>query len=152
MKLYKFIALINLQRNPASGPVYKGCWTLWTKHSHFLWGLFDNCIMGFFWNGFGGLSPWWVGISKRTSKPARVICPGCQSALSLAVTEENWHCPAAHIISNKLVLLHESFYKPQDNTEMLVDSVQFCQLFLGFKGCQIQHWLLLLGGERFVWW
>lgn len=80
-----------------------------------------------------------------------MICLGCQSALSLAVTEENWHCPAAYIISNKLVLLHESFYKPQDNVEMLVDSVQFCQLFLGFKGCQTQHWLLLLGGELFVW-
>lgn len=106
---------------------------MWTKHSHLLWGLFDNCIMGFLRNGFGGLSPWWVGICKRISKPAHVICLGCQSALSLAVTEENCHCPAAYIISNKLVLLHESFYKPQDTCR---DAGGFCSILPAFPGLQ----------------
>lgn len=86
-----------------------------------LWGLCDNCIIRFLWNGFGGRGPWWVGICKRTLKPACVICLGCQSALSVVAPGESWQCPAAYLISNKLVLLHEAFSEPQDNMEMPVD-------------------------------
>lgn len=126
---------------------------MWTKHSHMLWGLCDNCIIRFLWNGFGGLSPWWVGICKRTLKPACVICLGCQSALSVVAPGESWHCPAACLISNKLVLLHVAFYEPQDNMEMPVDwFYSILPAFPELKRMPSSTSATALGGELFVWW
>lgn len=102
---YKFTAPIHSQRHLALGPIYKGDLTLCIKHSYLLWGPCDNWIIRFVWNGFGGLSPWRIGICSRSSKRARVICPGRPSVLSLAAAGESWHPPPAQFIANGPALL-----------------------------------------------
>lgn len=88
---YKFTAPISSTRHLTLGPIYKGDLTLWIKHSYLLWRPCDNWVIRFLWNGFGGLSPWRVGLCSRTSKPACVTCLGCPSVLSLAAAGQSWH-------------------------------------------------------------